>query len=128
MGQINWDKITKYVLIGMVVILSIFLFRECNKPQPSVPPQPTVVQQLKDDKQNTDQKVDQTTTNYDTKTTNRSTNVKDKNKKHGEDIKRIPSIDNRERDSLWTILLNSKDSLPTRYWDILEQRARRKSP
>lgn len=114
--------------MSMVVILSMFLFRECNKPQPSVPPQPTVIQQLNDDKQNTDQKVDQTTTNYDTKTTNRSQNVKDKNKKHGEDIKRIPSTDNRERDSLWTILLNSKDSLPTRYWDILEQRARRKSP
>jgi hypothetical protein len=128
MGQMNWDKTTKYVLIGMVVILSIFLFRECNKPQPLVPPQPTVIQQLKDDKQNTDQKVDQTTINYDNKTTKRSQNVKDKNKKHVEDIKRLPSTDSRERDSLWTILLNSKDSLPTGYWNLLEQRARRKSP
>jgi len=30
MGQINLDKISKYVLIATVVVLSIILIRQCN--------------------------------------------------------------------------------------------------
>lgn len=124
MGSIDINKLTKYGLIIIILILSIFLVKECNKPPIT---QPNVVEQLNKNKQEIDNKVDSIITINNNKNKNRIQNVKNKNKKNDENIKRIPSTDYWERDSIWSILLNSKDSLPTRYWDILEQRARRKS-
>jgi len=125
MGQINYNKILNYVLVGVVLILAVVLFKQCNKPQPVQPQTPPIIQQLNDDKQDLDDNTDQTVTNYNDNTTNRSTNVKKRNKKRDQDIKRVPSLCDPVRDSIWSKLLNSKDSLPTGYWDLLEQAARK---
>jgi hypothetical protein len=125
MGQMNYNKILNYVLIGAVIILAIVLFRQCNKPQPFQPQTPPIIQQLNDDKNDLDDNTDQTVTDYNNNTTNRSTNVKKKNKKRDQDIKRIPNLCDPVRDSIWAKLINSKDSLPTGYWDLLEQAARK---
>jgi hypothetical protein len=125
MGQMNYNKILNYVLIAAVIVLAIVLFKQCNKPQPFQPQTPPIIQQLNDDKQDLDDNTDQTVTDYNNNTTNRSTNVKKKNKKRDQDIKRIPTFCDPVRDSIWSKLLNSKDSLPTGYWDLLEQAARK---
>jgi len=126
MGQINWDKITKYALLGIVLVLIIVMVRQCAKPEPIPPtPAPPIIQQLNGDKQDLDNNTDQTVTDYNNNITNRSTNVKNKNKKHSQDIKRVPNLCDPVRDSIWSKLLNSKDSLPTGYWDLLEQAARK---
>jgi len=125
MGQMNYNKILNYVLIATVIVLAIVLFKQCNKPQPFQPQIPPIIQQLNDDKQDLDDNTDQTVTDYNNNTTNRSTNVKKKNKKHDQDIKHIPTFGDPIRDSIWSKLLNSKDSLPTGYWDLLEQAARK---
>jgi hypothetical protein len=125
MGQMNYNKILNYVLIAAVIVLAIVLFKQCNKPQPFQPQTPPIIQQLNDDKQDLDDNTDQTVTDYNNNTTNRSTNVKKKNKKRDQDIKLIPTFCDPVRDSIWSKLLNSKDSLPTGYWDLLEQAARK---
>ena len=125
MGQMNYNKILNYVLIATVIVLAILLFKQCNKPQSFQPQIPPIIQQLNDDKQDLDDNTDQTVTDYNNNTTNRSTNVKKKNKKRDQDIKLIPTFGDPVRDSIWSKLLNSKDSLPTGYWDLLEQAARK---
>jgi hypothetical protein len=123
MGQINLSKILNYVLIGIVVVMMIILIRQCNKPQPQ--PLPPTIQQLHDNKQQLDDNTTKVIDDHKTTTDNRVTNVKQRNKKHGEDIKRIPNFCDPVRDSIWARLNSSKDSLPTRYWDLLEQAAGR---
>lgn len=121
----NLSKILNYVLIAAVIVLAIVLFKQCNKPQPFQPQTPNIIQQLNDDKNDLDDNTDQTVTDYNNNTTNRSTNVKNKNKKRNQDIKRVPTLCDPVRDSIWSKLINSKDSLPTGYWDLLEQAARK---
>lgn len=125
MGQINLSRLLNYILIGAVITLTIVLFKQCNKPQPFQPQTPPIIQQLNDDKNDLDDNTDQTVNDYNNNTTNRSTNVKNKNKKRNQDIKRIPNLCDPIRDSIWSKLINSKDSLPTGYWDLLEQAARK---
>jgi hypothetical protein len=126
MGQINYSKIANYVLLGIILVLTIVMVKQCNKPEPIPPtPVPPIIQQLNDDKQDLDDNTDQTVIDYNNNTTNRSTNVKKRNKKRDQDIKRVPNLCDPVRDSIWTKLLNSKDSLPTGYWDLLEQAARK---
>lgn len=126
MGQMNYSKIINYVLGGIVIIMLIVMIRQCNKPDTISPTSvPPIIQQLNDDKNDLDDNTDQTVTDYNTNTTNRSTNVKNRNKKRDQDIKRIPNLCDPVRDSIWAKLINSKDSLPTGYWDLLEQAARK---
>jgi hypothetical protein len=129
MGQeIKWDRIALYVLVSAIVLYGIYTYSNYVQNKVTPPPTPAVIQQIDDDKKDADVQQTQVVKDYKDKTTNRTTKNKKQNDKANQDIKLIPSLDRRERDSIWSILLNSKDSLPTRYWDLLEQRARRKSP
>ena len=49
-------------------------------------------------------------------------NITKQNKKYAKKINDIPKLSDPERDNIWSDLNTSEDSLPGRYWDILEQK------
>ena len=123
MGQVRIDNIVKWVLIAVVAIFSIFKLKDCNKPSSDVNDEE--IELLNRQKDSLDKINQQILIEYDTIYMDRIVETKTKNKKSNEKVKRIPTLSDPERDSVWAKIFSAKDSLPTRYWDLLEQEARR---
>lgn len=119
--RLNLDKLILYLLVAGVVVFGIIRFTEKDK-EPAV----DLNNEFKKQEQiiNT---IDNTITDYNEKSSNRAKQTKKNNEKSVKKIDNIPNLNTVERDSLWTILLTSEDSIPGRYWDILEKQSRRKS-
>lgn len=119
---IAWDKIILYIIVGTVVLYGLARLRF---PQPDVEVIDTTfnteaVNSLLKQKDSLDIKVIQLENELKTVLDDRADNIKNKNNEKLSEIKRIPSLGNTERDSIWSVLLNAKDSIPQRYWDLLD--------
>jgi len=126
---IAWDKIILYIMVGTIILYGL---AQLKFPKPDVEVIDTTfntkaVDSLLRKKDSLDIKVIQLQHELTIALKDRANNTKNKNNEQLSEIKRIPSLRNPERDSIWTVLLNAKDSIPHRYWDILEQDTRRKS-
>lgn len=107
-------------MIAMLIIMYL-LYKKANQPV-EVPKDPMVIEQLH-------QKVDSLVNAnenlqiaYDNKQATIINNITYKNASDAKIISGISALNNHQRDSLWTILLTSKDSIPGRYWNILKQK------
>jgi hypothetical protein len=128
--KISWDKIVLYLSLVVAFIYLVSVLKEF-KPKPEVSPvifDTTKVDDLQRQKDSLDAAIKDLTTNFKENTSNRVNNINAQNNTIKNEINLIPSLRDAQRDSIWAILLSSKDSLPTRYWDLLEQRTGRKSP
>ncbi len=123
MGQVRIDNIVKWVLIATVAIFSIVKLKNCNKPASDFTDEE--IELLNKQKDNLDKETERILIEYDTIYMDRIVETKTKNKKSNEKIKRIPTLSDPKRDSIWAEIFSAKDSLPTRYWDLLEQESRR---
>lgn len=117
--KINYERILLYILLFTAIIYGIHRFSSDKNT--------SKIDQI-------DKQIDSTITsskdkieNYNNKTEKRVKEIKKENEKQIKEIDNIPKLNVTQRDSLWTILLNSEDSLPRRYWDILELKTRRQS-
>lgn len=128
--KINWDKIILYVLATVAFIYLIGVIREF-KPKTQILPttfDTSKVEELVSKKDSLENVIKQLQNDFNSKTTERVNNINTQNNTLKNEITNIPNLRNAQRDSIWAILLSSKDSLPTRYWDLLEQRTRREGP
>lgn len=125
MGQVRIDNIVKWVLIATVAIFSIVKLKNCNKPASDFTDEE--IELLNRQKEDLDKATEKILIEYDTIYMDRIVETKTKNKKSNEKIKRIPTLSDPKRDSIWAEIFSAKDSLPTRYWDLLEQESRRES-
>jgi len=125
MGQVRYDNIVKWVLIAAVAIFAIVKLKNCNKPASDFTDEE--IELLNRQKDSLDKVTREILIEYDTIYMDRIVETKTKNKKSNEKIKRIPTLSDPKRDSVWTEIFSAKDSLPTRYWDLLEQESRRES-
>jgi hypothetical protein len=123
MGQVRIDNIVKWVLIATVAIFSIVKLKNCNKPASDFTDEE--IELLNKQKDNLDKETERILIEYDTIYMDRIVETKTKNKKSNEKVKRIPTLSDPQRDSIWAEIFSAKDSLPTRYWDLLEQESRR---
>ena len=123
MGQVRYDNIVKWVLIATVAIFAIVKLKNCNKPSSDFTDDE--IELLNKQKDSLDKETKKIIHEYDTVFMDRIVEVKTKNNKSNEKIKRIPTLSDPKRDSVWTEIFSAKDSLPTRYWDLLEQEAGR---
>jgi hypothetical protein len=125
MGQVRYDNIVKWVLIAIVAIFAIVKLKDCNGPTSDFTDEE--IELLNRQKDSLDKSTQQIIIQYDTVVVERTKNVKSKNRKSNEEIKRIPTYSDPKRDSIWSEIFSAKDSLPTRYWDLLEQESRREN-
>jgi hypothetical protein len=123
MGQVRYDNIVKWVLIATVAIFAIFKLKDCNKPASDFTDEE--IELLNKQKDSLDNATEKILIEYDTIYMDRIVETKTKNKKSNEKVKRIPTLSDPQRDSVWAKIFSAKDSLPTRYWDLLEQESRR---
>ena len=123
MGQVRIDNIVKWVLIATVAIFAIVKLKNCNKPASDFTDEE--IELLNKQKDNLDKETERILIEYDTIYMDRIVETKTKNKKSNEKIKRIPTLSDPKRDSIWAEIFSAKDSLPTQYWDLLEQESRR---
>ncbi len=123
MGQVRIDNIVKWVLIATVAIFAIVKLKNCNKPASDFTDEE--IELLNKQKDNLDKETERILIEYDTIYMDSIVETKTKNKKSNEKIKRIPTLSDPKRDSIWAEIFSAKDSLPTRYWDLLEQESRR---
>ena len=121
MGQVRYDNIVKWVLIATVAIFAIVKLKNCNKPSSDFTDDE--IELLNRQKDSLDKVTRDILIEYDTVFMDRIVEVKTKKNKSNEKIKRIPTLSDPKRDSVWTEIFRAKDSLPTRYWDLLEQEA-----
>jgi hypothetical protein len=126
--KINWDKIALYVVVMIAFIYLISVLKEL-KPQTDVlntTLDTSEIEKLIKEKDSLVNAMDKLQLDYEYETNDRINNITNSNNNKQNEINNIPNLRNVERDSIWSILLTSKDSLPQRYWDLLEQTTRRK--
>ncbi len=117
--KINYERIILIILIFGTIIYAINRFTS-DKNSSKID---QINTQIDSTLESSNEEIDK----YKTRKKERVKKVKEKNEKQIEEIRNIPKLGTSQRDSLWTILINSEDSLPRRYWDILERKTRRKS-
>jgi hypothetical protein len=119
--KLDLNQLIKWLLIIGAVIYIVHTIKSTIVELP---------QDLEADKQKFEEVIDnskKTVDKYEERKSERIKNINKTNNDKVKEINNIPNLNAVERDSLWTILLNSKDSIPRRYWDILESKSRRKS-
>lgn len=123
MGKIDINKL----ILGILILAFLIYVVQVFKPKEPTLQIPSQVEQLFEKKDSLDIEMKNDNENIKNKIVSKINNTKKQNEKQIKEIIDIPNLDRAERDSIWSIILTDKDSLPTRYWNILEQRARRQS-
>ena len=100
-----------------------------NKPAVTVVVEDTKkIEQLRNEIDILNKKYISLQTAYDNKQTVLIDNTVKQNKQDAKTIINIPRLNNPQRDSMWTVLNTSKDSIPGGYWGILKQKTGGRSP
>lgn len=127
--QVNWDKVILYVLIAALSIYLIEVLKDFRpKTEIVLPFDNAEVNKLTQEKDSLVNELTKLQEEFKKITEERINNINNHNDGQVDKINRISTYNNTQRDSLWSILFTSKDSLPQRYWDLLKQRAGTKSP
>lgn len=125
--KINWDKTILYLLITVAFIYLVGVLKEIGM-GPQVEPvtfDTSEVDRLVSEKDSLENALKRLQQDFNLITTERIDNITTQNNTRQNEIINIPNLRTAQRDSIWSILFTSKDSLPQRYWDLLEQRTRR---
>lgn len=105
------------IFIMFLVIVRFYKQLYVNKPID----QTNKIEELRDSVNVLTQDYEDLLLAYENKQTTVVQNITKKNKQNAKDISNIPNLDASKRDERWTTALSQEDSIPWRYWSILEQ-------
>ena len=84
--------------------------------------QTSKIEELRDSVNVLTQQYDELLMAYESKQTTVIQNVIKQNKQNAKDISNIPNLDAGKRDERWATALSAEDSIPWRYWSILNEK------
>lgn len=117
--QGNWH----FILMACMLVAIYFLYKKAHQPHPVVDDNRAAIQRLHQTVDSLRQANNDLQIAYDNKQSTIINNITYKNAQDAKTISKLPKLNSYQLDSLWAVLLTSKDSVPRGYWDILKQKA-----